>query len=190
MGHVPPGIRDCAPGIIPTGSRGPARALLVHPPGGLRCRGLSSVFVLGAWSRSAGGLVPSLHTHPWDSRTGDQHQQPLFHIGGAGGVQVSQEQHLLLQPFQNTPRTQQPSGWQSRLGIRVQPAPTKSWIWALCPPPDMLAIVIPWIPLLLLGYKTPTNIPDLAAPLKEHLVCWEEEAPRSRAFVPRDEPLL
>lgn len=146
--------------------------------------------MLGASSQSAGELVPSLHTHPCDSRTGDQRQQLLFHISGAGGgsgVPGAAPAPAALPEHAShaaTLRLAQPADDQGTAG----PHQIVGLGSVVVPPPDTLAAVTPRSPLLLLGCEMPTNIPDLAAPLKKRLVCWEEEAPRSRAFAPRDEP--
>lgn len=87
---------------------------------------------------------------------------------------MSQERDLLLQRFQNMSLTQQTSG----LAVGVELATKKPWIWdlSLCP-------------LLLLGCKMHINIPYPAAPLKRHLISWEE-AQHYSAFILHDEPLL
>lgn len=190
MGHLPPGIRDCAPGIIPTGSRGscpgtpgaPSRGFAV-PGAELRVRAWCMVpECWGTCSLSAHPPVGFPHRGP-ASTAPFPHQRGRGCPGvpGAAPASAALPEHA---SYAATLRLAEPAGDQGTAG------PYEIVDLGSLSPPDMLAIVIPWTPLLLLGYKMPTNIPDLAAPLKEHLVCWEEEAPRSRAFVPRDEPLL
>lgn len=165
LGHHPSGRWGSSSGHSP-GVPGPS---LVHPPGGLGCRGLSS----GHRPRVLGDLVlPHQPTRaipiPRISLN-----CPVAKSAGPGD-QMSQERDLLLQRFQNMSLTQQTSG----LAVGVELATKKPWIWdlSLCP-------------LLLLGRKMHINIPHPAAPLKKHLISWEE-AQHYSAFILHDEPLL
>lgn len=195
------GMQRAVLGASPLPRRGDGGSCLGRPPPGagasslgalgvqLRALSWSAGTVLGASSRGLGVPGAELGASERPRVLGDlvlPHQPtraiPIPRISlncpaakpAGPGDQMSQERDLLLQRFQNMSLTQQTSG----LAAGVELATKKPWIWdvSLCP-------------LLLLCCKMHINIPYPAAPLKKHLISWEE-AQHYSAFILHDEPLL